>query len=112
MSYRVKPILALGHCAGNNHMEHPSVEVSDAAEAEDAIFPDRLQWIAKNILFSLGLSVGCVENKRCPCSLSKPLGIPSPESFPETRRRRLAESRDPPSLLGWLEAVPTNWHEQ
>ena len=35
LSYRVKPILALGHCACNNHMEHPAVEVSDAAEAEE-----------------------------------------------------------------------------
>ena len=68
LSYRVNPILALGHCAGNNHTEYPAVEVSDATEAEDAIFPNRLQWIAKNILFSLELSVGCVENKRCPCS--------------------------------------------
>src|SRR5208283_4502378 len=72
LSNSVKPILALGHCACNNHMEHPAVEISDAAEAEDAIFPDRLQWITKNILFSLGLSVGCVENKRCHCFEQSP----------------------------------------
>jgi len=63
----VQPDPALGRRAGHNHIEHPAVKVGNTAEAEDTVFPDGLQRIAKNISFSLSFRIGGIENKHCPC---------------------------------------------
>ena len=56
-----KPILSLSFRACDNNAECSAVEIGDSAKTENAILPDCLEGISKNVLFPFRRRIGRVE---------------------------------------------------
>ena len=63
--YIVKPFSSLAFGARHNNAEHTAVKIGDPTKTEDAILPNCLQGVAKNLLFSFYFSIGRVEHYGC-----------------------------------------------